>query len=204
MFSRETKRTGRLATSLLIAACAIPASAAAGTGGASPGGTTSPTAPTDPGCTTGVGGTGSTSQDCGPTGKAKLLATGQAVAPVNAPTAVKRAIRYANMIIDKPYRLGGGHRLPWRIDSAYDCSGTASWALHGARLLKAPMPSGSFVKWGAPGKGRWITVYAHGGHMYLVIAGLRLDTSQVPGSGPGWSKTLRTGAGYSVRHPRAY
>jgi cell wall-associated NlpC family hydrolase len=200
---------------LLAAACAFPAAASAETGGAAPGGTTtSPTTTTPPpttttptgdsGCSTGVGGVGSASQDCGPTGKARLLANGQAVAPVDAPAAVKRAIRYGNMIVDLPYRLGGGHRLPWRLDRGYDCSGTVSWALHGARLLKAPMPSGSFTKWGLAGKGRWITIYAHGGHMRAVIAGLRLDTSQVPGSGPGWSTKMLSAAGYRVRHPVGY
>jgi cell wall-associated NlpC family hydrolase len=200
---------------LAVAACALPASAAAQTGGAAPGDATTtpapttttpttPTAPTDPGCTTGVGGVGSASQDCGPTGKARLLASGQAVAPVNAPAVVKRAIRYGNMIVDLPYRLGGGHRLPWRLDTGYDCSGTVSWALHGAGLLRAPLPSGSFMKWGLPGTGRWITIFAHGSHMRAVIAGLRLDTSQVPGSGPGWSTRMLSPAGYRVRHPTGY
>jgi cell wall-associated NlpC family hydrolase len=208
------KRNARLAAGLLVAACALPASAAAETGGATPVATsptpsptttttTTPTTPTT-GCTTGVGGVGSASQDCGPTGKARLLATGQAVAPVDAPAAVKRAIRYGNMIVDLPYRLGGGHRLPWRLDAGYDCSGTVSWALHGAGLLRAPLPSGSFMNWGLSGKGRWITIYAHGGHMRAVIAGLRLDTSQVPGSGPGWSRTMLSAAGYRVRHPKNY
>src|SRR5207247_8349491 len=68
-----------------------------------------------------------------------------------------------------------------RLDTAYDCSGTVSWALHGARLLRGPVPSGSFQRWGEPGLGRWITVYFNGGHAYATIAGLRLDTSMVPG-----------------------
>jgi cell wall-associated NlpC family hydrolase len=212
---REVKRNARLAAGLLAAVCALPPSAAAQTGGASPGDTsptptttttptTTPTAPTDPGCTTGVGGVGSASQDCGPTGRARLLATGQAVAPVDAPGSVKRAIRYANMIVDLPYRLGGGHVMPWRLDTAYDCSGTVSWALHGARLLGSPLPSGSLSKWGLPARGRWISVYANGGHAYAVIAGLRLDTSMVPGNGPGWSRKMRSGAGYTVRHPKGF
>ena len=32
------------------------------------------------------------------------------------------------------------------------------------------------MSYGAPGPGRWITVYAHPGHTYLVIRGRRYDT----------------------------
>jgi cell wall-associated NlpC family hydrolase len=171
------------------------------TGGTGETGTTEPAPTTEPtsGCTVGGGGVG-TASSC-PTGKAKLLSTGIAVPPADAPYRIKRAIRWANRIVDKPYRLGGGHRLPWRLDSAYDCSGTVSWALHGGRFLSSPLPSGSFSGWGARGAGRWFTVYYNGGHAYAVIAGLRLDTSMVPGSGPGWSKKMRSSAGYRSRHP---
>lgn len=157
-------------------------------------GTTAPAS----GCTIGGGGVG-TSDSC-PTGKAKLLSSGLAVPPADAPNRVKRAIRFANKIVDLPYRLGGGHRLPWKLDSAYDCSGTVSWALRGARMIDAPLPSGDFRRWADPGRGRWITVYYNGGHAYAVIAGLRLDTSMVPGSGPGWSRKMRSSAGYRTRH----
>jgi hypothetical protein len=159
-----------------------------------------PTTPTEPACSIGGGGMGSTSS-CGPTGKATLLSSGLAVAPADAPTAVNKAIASANQIvIGKPYRLGGGHRLPWTLDSAYDCSGSVSWALHGARLLRSPVPSGSFSRWGVYGPGRWISVYYNSGHAYAVIAGLRLDTSMTAGVGPGWSTKMRSSAGYSVRH----
>jgi cell wall-associated NlpC family hydrolase len=180
-----------------------PASALADGGVAAPSHTTSPpttTPPPEDSCTVGGGGVGGSSS-CGPTGKATLLPTGLAVAPADAPRPVKRAIRFANQIVvGKPYRYGGGHRLPWRLDTGYDCSGSISWALHGARLLKAPLPSGSFRTWGVPGAGRWITVYYNGGHMYAVIAGLRLDTSMTPGIGPGWSTKVRFGGGYATRH----
>jgi cell wall-associated NlpC family hydrolase len=186
-----------------FALAAAPAGAPAAPGGiaapgsipaAPPSGLPTPTA-----CSVGGGGIGSASS-CGPTGKATLLPTGLAVAPVDAPRPVKRAVRWANQIIDKPYRLGGGHKLGWRMDTAYDCSGTVSWALRGARLLKAPVPSGSFSRWGAPGLGRWITVYYNAGHAYAVIAGLRLDTSMVAGNGPGWSTKMRSSAGYKSRY----
>jgi cell wall-associated NlpC family hydrolase len=156
------------------------------------------TTPTSSGCTVGGGGVG-TSESC-PTGKAQLTSTGIAVPPADAPWRVKRAIRWANKIVDKPYRLGGGHRLPWRMDTAYDCSGTVSWALRGGRMISAPLPSGDFRRWADPGRGRWITVYYNGGHAYATIAGLRLDTSMVPGNGPGWSTRMRSSAGYKSRH----
>jgi len=136
-----------------------------------------------------------------PGAKAKLV-DGVAVAPASAPRRVKRAITAANRIIDKPYCYGGGHGQ-WE-SRCYDCSGTVSYALgkRGARVLEAPLPSGSFTGWEKRGRGRWITVYANGGHAYVVIAGLRLDTSMTPGNGPGWSKTQLHQSGYSVRHPR--
>jgi hypothetical protein len=134
--------------------------------------------------------------------KAKLR-NGVAVAPRSAPKKVKRAIAAANRIVkNKPYCLGGGHGS-WE-SRCYDCSGSVSYALgkRGAKVLKAPMPSGSFMNWGARGKGRWISIYANGGHMYAVIAGLRLDTSMTDGDGPGWSRTQRDQAGYKIRHPK--
>lgn len=136
-----------------------------------------------------------------PGSKAKLV-NGKAIPPANAPARVVRAIEAANRIEDKPYLYGGGHGS-WN-DRGYDCSGAVSYALGkpGARVLDAPMPSGSFVSWGARGPGKWITTYATDGHMYAVIAGLRWDTSQTPGNGPGWSATKLKQSGYSVRHPR--
>ncbi|MEK6276442.1 MAG: hypothetical protein AABM29_00285 [Actinomycetota bacterium] len=186
---------------LLVPSTAL-AQSTGGTGGAGASQEPAPppeeTTPPPSGCTVGGGGVG-TSASC-PTGKAKLTSTGIAVPPADAPGRVKRAIRFANRIVDKPYRLGGGHRLPWKLDTAYDCSGTVSWALHGGRMLSSPLPSGSFRSWADPGVGRWITAYYNGGHMYAVIAGLRLDTSMVPGNGPGWSRNMRSSAGYKSRH----
>jgi hypothetical protein len=194
-------RAGLAAIAASLALIALPAGAFAAGGVAAPSDDTTPppTTPPEEACTIGGGGVGASSS-CAPTGKATLLSTGIAVAPADAPRSVRRAIRFANKIVDKPYRLGGGHRLPWRLDSAYDCSGTVSWALHGARLLRSPVPSGSFRRWGETGVGRWISVYYNRGHAYMTIAGLRLDTSMVPGSGPGWSTTMRSSAGYAVRH----
>jgi hypothetical protein len=146
-----------------------------------------------------------------PAEKAKIV-NGYAIPPKDAPRRVKKAIEAANEIVDKPYRYGGGHASV--EDRGYDCSGTVSYALIGANLLKSPLDSGSFMSWARKGKGKWISVYAHGGHAYAVIAGLRLDTGsrdpngarygQEPGSGPRWNKTMRDPSGYRVRHPAGF
>ena len=144
--------------------------------------------------------TGTTTTATTPGSKAKLVG-GRAVAPANAPQQVVRAIAAANRIIDKPYCMGGGHAVS--EDDCYDCSGTVSYALgkRGARLLGSPLDSGSMMGWGKGGPGRWFTVYANSGHAYLVVAGLRLDTSQTAGDGPGWSKVKLHQAGFTIRHP---
>src|SRR5919108_185961 len=84
----------------------------------------------------------------------------------------------------------------------YDCSGAMSYALHGGGLLNRQLTSGDFMSWGKAGKGSWITVYAHGGHGFLVIAGLRFDTGyNNAGNGPRWSEQMRPTGGYPARHP---
>jgi peptidoglycan hydrolase-like protein with peptidoglycan-binding domain len=115
------------------------------------------------------------------------------------PEVVRRAIRGANRIQFKPYRLGGGHGS-FR-DSAYDCSGTVSYVLHAAGLLGRPRDSGGFRNYGAPGPGRYITIYAHGGHVWMKILNRRYDTSMRGPRGSRWNSQLRSTAGYTVRHP---
>lgn len=152
------------------------------------------------GATTGGTGDGAaTPPQTAPGANAQLLPNGDAAPPAGAPPQVVRAIQFANRINNKPYIYGGGHKS-WKLDKGYDCSGAVSYALHGAgrKLLKAPMPSGSFMTWGELGEGEWITVYANKGHMYAVIAGLRWDTSG--GAGPRWHKDMRSPAGYRARH----
>ncbi|HVD37249.1 MAG TPA: hypothetical protein VNC15_00285 [Solirubrobacterales bacterium] len=139
-----------------------------------------------------------------PTGKA-ILVRGRAIAPADAPAAVKKVIAAANKIRTKPYIYGGGHGRWW--DAGYDCSGAVSFALHGGSLIDSPMPSGSLAGWGNAGKGRWITVYANGGHAYAIIAGLRWDTAGTThGTGPRWHKSLRAQAigPFTARHPAGY
>ncbi|MGN6816278.1 MAG: hypothetical protein ACTHK3_09365 [Solirubrobacterales bacterium] len=142
--------------------------------------------------------------ETGPPGKA-LLVNGRAIPPVNAPPVVKKVIAAANKIRTKPYIWGGGHARWW--DRGYDCSGSVSFALHGGNLISSPEPSGSLESWGSPGAGRWITVYANGGHAYAVIAGLRWDTAgNTSGTGPRWHKSLGAAASgpFIARHPAGY
>jgi cell wall-associated NlpC family hydrolase len=130
--------------------------------------------------------------------KARVLPDGTAVAPANAPEVVKRVILAANEIAKTPYKWGGGHGA-WR-DNGYDCSGSVSFALAGAGLLESPMTSGMFVNWGAPGPGRWITIYANDGHIFMYVAGLRYDTSGQDNAGTRWQAADRPTAGFAVRH----
>ncbi len=178
-FLKSNRAAGSVATLAVAALAILPASAQAGSGGMGPG-STDP-APTVPG------------------GKAKLV-SGIAYAPASAPQVVKDIIAAANKIRNKPYIYGGGHGS--FKDKGYDCSGSVSFALHGGKLLKTPLDSRGLAKWGAPGAGKWVSVYGAPSHAYMVVAGLRFDTSMTPGNGPGWSKTMRsTPENYKVRHP---
>ena len=116
------------------------------------------------------------------------------------PLRVRRAIWAGDRIAHKPYRLGGGHaRFP--DDSAYDCSGSISYLLHFAGALPGgPLDSGSFMGYGRPGRGRWITIYANRGHAFMVVNGRRYDTSMRGPGGSRWSSRMRSTAGYAVRH----
>jgi len=146
---------------------------------------------------------------------AQLLPDGTAAAPADAPPQVQQAIWAANLIQDMPYVYGGGHGD--FDDDGYDCSGTVSYALHGAGLLDQALDSGSFMKWGEKGPGTWITVYTNPGHAYAVIAGLRLDTSAASvmrsntrkfkkalERGPRWRPTMRSARGFKARHPLGF
>ena len=131
--------------------------------------------------------------------KAVLTEDGLAIPPAGAPEEVKKVIAAANEIAHKPYRYGGGHGK-WQ-DTGYDCSGSVSYALHGAGLLERSMPSGGFETWGQAGPGQWVTIYANGGHMYMEVAGLRFDTSGRGKTGSRWQTAKRSSSGFTVRHP---
>jgi cell wall-associated NlpC family hydrolase len=129
----------------------------------------------------------------------RVLADGTAVAPKNAPQIVRDVINAGNVIAKTPYLWGGGHGS-WAADG-YDCSGSVSFALAGAGLLDSPLTSGLLARWGAAGPGRWITIYANGGHVFMEVAGLRFDTGGIRGTGTRWQTTGRSTAGFVARHP---
>lgn len=132
-------------------------------------------------------------------GKSGVLRDGRILVPKKAPEPVKRAAVAGNRLQGKPYVYGGGHaRLE---DRGYDCSGTVSYALINAKLLKSPMGSSDFRKYGRAGKGKWITIYAKKGHVFVTVCGVRLDTGYGGGSGPAWQTKSRPAKGYSMRHP---
>jgi hypothetical protein len=189
-------RTTLLAACLLSGlVCALPSAALAANGGTS--GTAHQT-----------GGVSPTDPRFAPTKKGKIVA-GLAVPPAGAPPEVVNVINAANQIVRMPYRYGAGHQS--FVDTAYDCSASVSYALHGANFLTAPLDSSSFMKWGLAGKGRWITVYTNPGHAFMMVAGLRFDTGYrdntvkgtFPGSGPRWGKARPT-KGFSARHPNGF
>jgi cell wall-associated NlpC family hydrolase len=132
--------------------------------------------------------------------RAVLRSNGLAVAPRGAPSRVARVIAGGNEIAKFPYIWGGGHGS-FR-DNGYDCSGSVSYALAAGGLLKAPMTSGALASWGKPGRGKWITIYANGGHVFMYVAGLRYDTSGRSGPrGSRWQTAPRYLDGFAVRHP---
>lgn len=185
------RTTTRIHRHLALAAClGAVFMASAATASAQSGGTV---APSD-----------GTAAAVGPVGKAKLKPNGKAIAPANAPVAIQRAIAAGNRIRKKPYIWGGGHS---NFEArGYDCSGAVSYVLHAAGLLRSPTPSGPLMKWGVPGKGRWISVFANPGHVYMVVAGVRFDTSAMGsgGNGPRWRATKRSPGGFAVRHANGF
>ena len=129
----------------------------------------------------------------------EVRSDGTAVAPLEAPDIVATVVAAGNAIATTPYIWGGGHGA-WR-DKGYDCSGSVSFALAGAGLMSSPLTSGLFMHWGARGPGRWITIYANQGHVFMVVAGLRFDTSGAQG-GTRWQPAAgRSYSGFVARHP---
>jgi hypothetical protein len=138
-----------------------------------------------------------------PGAKAQISPDGRvAIPPASAPEAVKKAVYAANRITNKPYRYGGGHRR--FEDSGYDCSGGVSYALRGGKFIRRPLHSTAFMRWGAPGGGQWITVYTNPGHAFVMIAGLRFDTSGPGERGPRWRTSVRSSRAYAARHPESF
>jgi cell wall-associated NlpC family hydrolase len=214
------RATTLVAMGFITLGCALPASAAAtATGGAAsddaPASTApAPVAPTPadpapadpaPAASPGAAGFGVAPAPAPqPTvpGSRGVIKKGVAYAPAAAPIEVQRAIWAANQLRGKPYVWGGGH-ASFRA-GGYDCSGTVSYALHGAGLIDTPMDSNDFMGWGVKGKGQWITVYTNPDHAFAIIAGLRLDTSGPGQSGPRWRTAKASTRGFSARHPRYF
>jgi hypothetical protein len=140
---------------------------------------------------------------------AQLLANGLAAAPADAPLAVQEIIAAGNQIVGKPYEVGGSHGLALsEVGSTYDCSSSVEHLLYGARMLPVTYdaPSGTLESFGAPGPGRWVTLYADADHVFMYVAGLRWDTHNAAGSddgstGIGWHPLIRSSAGFVARHP---
>jgi hypothetical protein len=135
---------------------------------------------------------------------AGLGSGGLATVPPAAPARVAAIINAANSVARKPYVYGGGHgRLADEtfVDTAYDCSGSVSFALAAAGLVDSPMDSSALARFGKAGPGRWVTIYANAGHAFMTVAGLRFDTSGRDASGSRWQADSRTVAGFTVRHP---
>ena len=135
-------------------------------------------------------------------GDRAVLRNAIAYAPSHAPDNIKNAIWAVNTLRRKPYVWGGGHAS--FNDYGYDCSGAVSFALHYAGLLDAPLPSSDLRHYGRRGRGRWITIYSRNGHTFAIIAGLRLDTTDLRDGGdvgPRWYADGRDTRGFNARHP---
>ncbi|HEV7751431.1 MAG TPA: hypothetical protein VGO71_07810 [Baekduia sp.] len=137
--------------------------------------------------------------------QAAIDGSGLAQVPDTAPRKLVALMHAANDVARKPYVYGGGHgRNAGEIwtDSAYDCSGSVSYALAAAGYLKGPETSGTLMGFGKPGPGKWVTIYANAGHTFMVVAGLRYDTSGRQNTGTRWQPAdARSYAGFTVRHP---
>ena len=134
-------------------------------------------------------------------GNRAVVRGGKCHPPANAPLAVKKAIWACNYLVGRPYVWGGGHGTFY--DRGYDCSGSISFLLHHAGVLAQPTTSKGLKNFGAPGSGRWITIYARDGHTFAIVCGVRLDTTGRSGrdEGPRWRRNDRGPRGFVVRHP---
>ena len=132
--------------------------------------------------------------------QAELTHDGLAIAPIGAPAPVQAVINAGNEIARLPYRFGGGHGT--FVDTAYDCSGSLSFAFAAAGILNTTMTSGELMSWGDAGAGKWITVFANNGHTFMYVAGLRFDTVARAQTGSRWSNRPATERnGFVARHP---
>ena len=163
--------------------------------------------------------------------KARILPSGDAAAPADAPVVVQQMIAAGNRIDHFPYSYAGGHgavaqtmnqaapdpaAFPGAEENGgpgYDCSSATDYVLYGGgfgqALLQDQAPASTTLESvGDPGPGRWVTIFANAGHAYIEVAGIYFDTAaglgnppNPPSTGPRWS-TVGTGpAGFVERHP---
>ncbi|MGO9792004.1 MAG: hypothetical protein ACLP8S_21635 [Solirubrobacteraceae bacterium] len=163
--------------------------------------------------------------------KAKILPSGDAAAPADAPVVVQQMIAAGNRIDRFAYSYGGAHGDPAQTMSqsnpnpaavpgaeenggpGYDCSSATSFVLWGGGLGQSVLggsvdDSTELETVGVPGPGKWVTIFATAGHAYIEVAGIYFDTAaglgnppNPPSTGPRWS-TVGTGpAGFVERHP---
>jgi peptidoglycan hydrolase-like protein with peptidoglycan-binding domain len=112
---------------------------------------------------------------------------------------VARVIAAGDEIATRPYVWGGGHGS--FISEGYDCSGSVSYALHGAGLLASPEDSSALESYGEPGPGQDITIYANAEHAFMVVDGKRFDTVALAETGNRWTDSMTSTAGFVARHP---
>jgi hypothetical protein len=135
------------------------------------------------------GGTGTSDSSTTVKGHKAKLRHGKAIAPKSAPGRVKRVIDAANDIAKGHGYCSGGGYDKWK-SPCYDCSSAVSYALHGGDLIKHAKPPSGLMRWGKHHRGEWITVYANSGHAFMKVAGLRFDTADTKGAGPGWARGM--------------
>jgi len=146
--------------------------------------------------------------------RTRILASGLAAAGIAAPMAVRQMVAAANRLYGSAYLYGGGHGPSLdTLQPVYDCSSAVSYVLHwGGVLGPYALDSTALESYGAPGPGRYVSIYANAGHAFIYLAGLRLDTVEDPAydSGPNsgkpgarWrvSQTVPGWASWTVRHP---
>jgi cell wall-associated NlpC family hydrolase len=151
----------------------------------------------------GTAGATAAAMDGGGLARSVMLTDGEVSAPPDAPLAVQKIVEAANQVARLPYVYGGGHggAEGLFVDSAYDCSGSVSFALANAGLLDRPMTSGELAGWGRPGQGRWVTIYANAGHAFMVVGGARFDTVGLRETGSRWQRPMRSIQGFTAVHP---
>jgi 3D (Asp-Asp-Asp) domain-containing protein len=134
---------------------------------------------------------------------AKISSEGKAAAPTEIPgkagKIVKAIIAAGNEIDNTSYLYGGGHGTLTHLYPAYDCSSSTSYLLYKAGLLgPSAETSTELESWGEPGPGKYLTIYANSGHVFLAVAGIVFNTAwyaeppeqaivpDPPSSGPRW------------------